>query len=440
MAKLADFVMKNLKVVDDIVKHYKETGDAEQDREYLGASEIGHECERYLWYSFRHCSAESISGRVYRLFETGDLEEVRLVRNLRDIGCEVHEVDENGEQFALSDHAGHFSGHMDGCALGIPDAPKTWHVLEFKTHNSKSFAHVSVNGVKTSKPVHYAQMQAYMHYTGMTRALYLAVNKETDEIHGERVRYDKEYAEALVEKARRIIVTNEAPPRPFSRKDYYVCRYCDARDICWGTPENALPIGKPHCRQCCHSDPCFDGYARWWCNKHKRTLVYADQLRGCEDHLVLPSLISFAEPTDYMSSDATFSDGGEAIEFTNEDGSKWYHGSMKGCFSTAELMALPPDTLTNRTINDVKRILGAVATGCCYDILERYPEEDSKLAWDGHKDGLIAAWADAYDEDLESLKPTEETRLPTHIANEYYGGRVAIVYNTNWAEIREGKE
>ena len=46
--------------------------------------------------------------------------------------------------------------------LGIPEAPKTWHVLEFKTHNSKSFAKLEKEGVQKSNPMHYAQMQVYM--------------------------------------------------------------------------------------------------------------------------------------------------------------------------------------------------------------------------------------------------------------------------------------
>jgi hypothetical protein len=40
----------------------------------------------------------------------------------------------------VRDEAGHFGGSMDAVALGIPEAPKTWHLCEFKTHNAKSFA------------------------------------------------------------------------------------------------------------------------------------------------------------------------------------------------------------------------------------------------------------------------------------------------------------
>src|SRR6056297_1806904 len=139
MGDISEQVPELTKTVQAIYEHYKKTGDAEPMRNYLGISIIGHHCSRYLWYCFRHCCKEDFSGRMYRLFETGDLEEYRFVKDLRDIGCTVYEVDGSGNQFAFKGVGGHYAGHMDGCGTGIPEAPETWHVLEFKTHSNKSF-------------------------------------------------------------------------------------------------------------------------------------------------------------------------------------------------------------------------------------------------------------------------------------------------------------
>ncbi len=110
-------------------------------RDHLGASIIGKSCARALWYDFRWVTPSRHSGRLLRLFETGQLEEDRLVRNLRATGATVLEVDpETGRQFRVEAHGGHFGGSLDGVALGLLEAPKTWHVLEFKTHSAKSFA------------------------------------------------------------------------------------------------------------------------------------------------------------------------------------------------------------------------------------------------------------------------------------------------------------
>jgi hypothetical protein len=117
-------------------------------RGYLGASVIGHACDRYLWLSFRWAGAEAFDGRMLRLFDQGHRAEARFVDELRMIGAEVHETGPDGQQFAVEACGGHFRGHMDGAALGLPEAPKTWHVLEFKTHNAKSFKALQAEGVR----------------------------------------------------------------------------------------------------------------------------------------------------------------------------------------------------------------------------------------------------------------------------------------------------
>ena len=161
----------------------------------LGASAIGKPCDRQLWYNFRDLYAKKFSGRMLRLFETGHLEEPRFVRELKAIGCEVHAVDEaTKKQFEYTALGGHFVCHPDAVLLGVLEAPKTWHVAEFKTfggtedQHSKDFDEVVKDGVRKAKPEHYAQMQTAMGLTGLTRALYLVKKKATDEIHSERVR------------------------------------------------------------------------------------------------------------------------------------------------------------------------------------------------------------------------------------------------------------
>lgn len=62
-------------------------------RAHLGASIIGKDCERALWYDFRWATRALHQGRVLRLFETGVREEARLVQNLRATGATVLDVD-----------------------------------------------------------------------------------------------------------------------------------------------------------------------------------------------------------------------------------------------------------------------------------------------------------------------------------------------------------
>jgi len=255
----------------------------ESFRPHLGASLIGRECERELWYTFRWCTVSFHSGRLLRLFETGQLEEYRFVEDLRSVGLEVHDFEsETGNQFGFSDMGGHFAGSIDGAALGIIEAPKTWHLLEFKTYNDKRFELLKKHGVQMTSPEHHAQMVIYMYYLGFERAFYLAVNKNTDELYSERIKNDTALAGLLRQKAERIIIALHPPERVSNDPEWWKCKFCDHRAIC----HDGFPA-EVHCRTCVNIRP-DDGC--WLCVMHNQKLSYKEQLRGCSDHVFIPEL------------------------------------------------------------------------------------------------------------------------------------------------------
>ena len=253
-------------------------------RPHLGASQIGKSCERALWYDFRWATPAQFRGRILRLFETGQLEEARLVKDLRRIGATVLEVDpETGRQWRVEAHGGHFGGSLDGVALGLPEAPKTWHVLEFKTHSLKSFRELVARGVAEAKPQHWAQMQIYMHLTRLTRAMYLAVCKDTDDLHVERVHADGDAAERLLAKAARVINAARPPARISEDPSWFECRFCDHRDLCHGDAAAAMT-----CRSCLHATPVEGG---WTCARWNQGLGDQQQRAACARHLFIPDLV-----------------------------------------------------------------------------------------------------------------------------------------------------
>lgn len=275
--------------VTAIYRAYEQQADAGQ-RPRLGASVIGRECERALWYAFRWVRPEQHDGRVLRLFQRGQREEAIFVADLRAIGCTVHDVDPvTGEQFRFADLSGHLGGSMDGAVLGVPEAPQTWHCAEFKTHNAKSFNYLESKGVAVAKPEHQAQMQLYMAWSGMTRALYLAVCKDTDALYSERLHADPAQAQALIAKARRIITAAEPPARISERPDWYQCQWCSYRTLCH---EGALPA--VNCRTCAHATPELEGEGgRWSCARFACDLHLEVQRRGneCLQHVFIPALV-----------------------------------------------------------------------------------------------------------------------------------------------------
>jgi hypothetical protein len=292
-------------------------------RPHLGASLIGRSCERQLWYTFRWAKRASFEGRMLRLFARGQREEDALVNLLRNAGITVHAVDPaTGSQFRFG--SGHFSGSMDGACLGLPEAPKTWHVLEFKTHGKKSFDTLESQGVRKAKPEHWAQMQCYMAWTGMERALYVSVCKDDDRLHLERVDFDKEATDKLFERAERIINASE-PPQRIGDASWYECKWCDYKDICHGTD---APL--PTCRSCAHSTPEKAGY--WSCarNGHNEIPINS-QKQGCEGHRYIPAMLHWAEVAQASHED-------NWVTYRLPNGGTFINGEAPG-YSSAEIHA-----------------------------------------------------------------------------------------------------
>lgn len=257
-------------------------------RPHLGASLIGRPCDRDLWYRFRWAKRASFDGRMLRLFARGQREEDVFADLLRAAGINIVQADPNtGEQYRFG--TGHFGGSMDAACVGLPDAPHTWHVVEMKTHGLKSFNDLAAKGVKDAKPEHWAQMQCYMAWTGMERALYMAVCKDDDRLHLERIDYDKDAAARLFDRAQRIIESAEPPAGISDKPDYYICKMCDYSDHCHG---EAVPL--PTCRSCAHVTPVADG--QWYCERNSKTLDVAAQKAACQGHRFIPILLGrFAE-------------------------------------------------------------------------------------------------------------------------------------------------
>lgn len=318
-------------------------------RPHLGASLIGRNCERALWYSWRWATRPAHEARVLRLFRRGQDEEQRFAALLRAAGVTVHLVDPStGRQWSYSSVGGHFGGSMDGACVGLPDAPSTWHCLEFKTHAAKSFNDLAAKGVQASKPEHWAQMQIYMAFAGLDRALYCAVCKDDDRLHLERVDKDREAAEKLIAKAEKII---NAPTPPDGISDdpaWFECKFCDHRELCHG---QAAPL--PTCRSCTHATPEIDGAGRWSCARHSgKTLSVADQKAGCQAHRFIPVLLrNIAEPVDA-------SDRDNWVRYALKSGKgEFVNGAPPDGFDSAEIHAAQhKDMLADGEVLEVKRL------------------------------------------------------------------------------------
>ncbi len=272
--------MVNLKEIQKTtLNEISKLTEAQQHRPYLGMSQLGHSCSRYLWYSFRWCYSDELSARLLRLFDRGHREEPAIVKTLERVGIRCY-----GDQEEMVMAHGHSKGHNDGRSIGVIEAPKTEHLNEYKTMSDKYFKEICKIGLKASKPIYYGQMQLYMKHLNLTRGLFVAVNKNDDSLYIERVKLDKEVGEQLERRAEEIILS-EAPPKKQFKSTWYECKWCSARDICHGgkTPE-------VNCRTCAACDLLPEG--KWECNRYEIPLATEQQRLGCKKYIILEGLLN----------------------------------------------------------------------------------------------------------------------------------------------------
>lgn len=210
----------------------------EPRRRYLGMSAIGGPCGRRLWLDFHGAEKALIEGRTARIFENGHAVEARVIENLRLAGYEI-----DGTQTEYSDFAGQFKGHCDGVIHGVTKRP---HILEIKGLNRGNFEKVQARGIM-AKLEHYAQVQCYMGYADLERALYVVENKDTQELYAERVYFHQETFLKLKARAHRILTAQVPPPKT---AEISACWFCPFKFNC----ENPV-LPRKTCRNCRHHRP-----------------------------------------------------------------------------------------------------------------------------------------------------------------------------------------
>lgn len=291
--------------VDDFCQNKYDDG----PRGHLGASLIGDPCMRKLWYVFRWVKHTRHTGRMYRLFNRGHREEERFVEWLKGTGIAVSEFMEpdnstpvgfgkykdlsfdqisvsdpnyaewvkdklKGQQHRISAVGGHFGGSLDGIGT-LPSGEQV--LLEFKTHNNKSFKELVNHGVKVKKPLHFAQMSMYGKHYRLKYAIYMAIDKNTDDLHIEVVELDWASATELERKAEFIISSHEAPPRLHNNDSHFECKYCDYRLLCFDFDKTL----DHNCRSCSHCWPVDN--AEWYCDIYQCNVPKEHIKDGCEN-------------------------------------------------------------------------------------------------------------------------------------------------------------
>jgi CRISPR/Cas system-associated exonuclease Cas4 (RecB family) len=221
MIKLAN----KFDVLSAIDTYLQESIKHKQQRTYMGGSILGKECDRQLWYEYKEPIANN-NPRVERIFHLGHLLESYVISLLKHSGYVVHHDDGSG-QYGFKDEE--LAGHIDG-VIELDGVP---HLLEIKSASDKRFSEMVKKGVRLSDPVYFVQMQVYMKYMELDKALFVAINKNDCSIHSEVVEYDPMTAEHAVNRGKEIARMEDKPERKYKSPAFLGCKFCNYKDKCW---------------------------------------------------------------------------------------------------------------------------------------------------------------------------------------------------------------
>ena len=200
--------------------------EVERERTYVGASVLGEECDRALWYRVKQFPTEE-TPRQKRIFRLGHVIEEELVCLLSLAGIQVAQKGRSGEPFRFQ------KGIFAGTADGIIRHNGELYVLELKSAKGARFRQYQKKGVRSESKGYYIQLLTYMRFFGIPKGVFIIYNKDTSDLYFEEVTADDSLVDAYLDRGEEIYRMGTPPPQKWKDETFFKCRMCSFRKECW---------------------------------------------------------------------------------------------------------------------------------------------------------------------------------------------------------------
>lgn len=234
------------KLIEQIYEFIEKEAAKEPPRNYIGASSIGEDCEKKLYYKLRHADkAKARRAELILAANDGHRSEDLVASYIRQIpGIELWTYKNDGGQYGFHErfHDVDFKGHVDGIIKGIPQAPATVHIWENKSSNQKIYdaflkakeKHGTKGALAAWNPKYYAQAVINMEKFDISRHYMTVCLAGTRKISSCRTEANPQLAKLLTEKAARVASAKTPPFGISENPTFYECKYmCDFYEHCF---------------------------------------------------------------------------------------------------------------------------------------------------------------------------------------------------------------
>lgn len=207
----------------------------EPQREYLGASSIGHECLRRIQWDWR--KPKIPNAKSQRVFWRGHTWEDYTAKLFVQGGFDLRR---GGPETGFEQADGRFRGHCDGVFYKGPEIegvgyPCLW---EAKALGETSYRAIERDGLKKAKPEYYAQVQLYMAYLGLMDhpAIFTVNDVSKGQILHMLVPFSPEAAQEASDRAVTVLRADEhgeTLPRVSDDPAFWLCKMCGHKVECF---------------------------------------------------------------------------------------------------------------------------------------------------------------------------------------------------------------
>lgn len=201
--------------------------DDTKTRDYIGASAIGAECLRQIWYEYKGFKGIDVPTKIKRTWAIGRHLEGLILDWLTEAGIEITRT---WDDLQAQDRP-YFKGHLDSVWM---KKGKPFAIIEIKTAKDASYNIFVKKGVKAWSPQYYAQVQSYMGMSGIHKTYIAVLNKDNSEISDELIEFDGSIYRDLLLKADMVANTHVPPPKINGSPMWYLCKMCKFNKVCHG--------------------------------------------------------------------------------------------------------------------------------------------------------------------------------------------------------------
>lgn len=249
----------------------------------LSPSMLNHPCQRHIFYQFRWASNPSKhKAKMLRIFNRGHRDEQQLIKWLKLANIDIKHKKNNGNQIGYNIYNSHIKGFIDG----LITIDNKQYILECKSINDATYTTIETSKLKDGNKEHYLQIQLYMHFMKIYDAIYIAINKNNDELYVEHIKYNEVDILSIIELIANLLFTQNIPEQIHNGRQGYICKRfggCQYSNICLGCEESLKT-----CRSCIHSEANINSQNNdnsWFCNKHKIVLDIDKQYKQAKECL-----------------------------------------------------------------------------------------------------------------------------------------------------------